>query len=641
MKDLSLRRKLRRVVFALLVCAACSPSHDASAWDTSARPSQEQEQKTREVEAAKPAKKRGQSVLRGRVLYADTKRPVRRAHIVVMRLDHLFRANKKDEEAASAANESSSSPVTVVTNARGEFSVKNLVAGHYAVNVSASGIVSTGNFLNPGQYVLSAVGALPERLVELDGANEVEKEILVERGGAISGRVFYADGEPATNVSVALYCRVKDELVPCGIGGASTDDRGYYRFEGLVAGEYAAGASEQNISGNEHDRSAQDFTTFTGAYHPASRSLRRAETVRVETGRETEDVDITFGDETLRRVSGVVRWRHDNRPVRRALIRLRRAESPEAGAQPSSSMMLGAAANPRYAQYAVRYLGAGETRSAWTDEEGRWSFGEVPDGSYVVHVMVSLERKTPQASQAPSGEASRSQKLTVSGGDVTDFQVLMTEGGRVSGTVTVEGGGQVPASSVYVTATPLSGFAGSLGYSLPQVVRPDGTFMVEGVTPGEVSLDVYVGSQHEDGLYLKSVTGPNGVDLMRSTLRVAEDAEVGGVRVVLGSDSATLTGRVRAEGGAVFGTMLLIVAADSGLWAAPRRTLFAYAAADGSFHVSCPPGDYLIIPLRGGAGEYNSLLDFVAARAAHSLRVTLRPNERKSVEVSVPEDDED
>src|SRR5262249_969268 len=78
-------------------------------------------------------------------------------------------------------------------------------------------------------------------------------EIELERGAAIGGIVHYDDGSPANSVEVSVFRQEKDgKLVPVTIQladrmgivnprtVAQTDDKGYFRISGLLAGKYIA-----------------------------------------------------------------------------------------------------------------------------------------------------------------------------------------------------------------------------------------------------------------------------------------------------------------------------------------------------------------------------------------------------------------
>src|SRR5688500_362050 len=74
----------------------------------------------------------GNSTIRGVVTYADTGRPLRYASVRV----------RNDKNGGWVQD--------TVTNRHGEFSVKNVPAGHYLVFVHSPGILEPSFFLGPG-----------------------------------------------------------------------------------------------------------------------------------------------------------------------------------------------------------------------------------------------------------------------------------------------------------------------------------------------------------------------------------------------------------------------------------------------------------------------------------------------------------
>src|SRR6266545_1834143 len=164
----------------------------------------------------------GTSAISGRVLTADTGRPVKRARLTVSGGGRGGR--------------------TVITDDQGRYQITELAAGNYTVTASKSGFVDAvfgqRRPLQPGTQVQLA-----------DGQTVADIDLRLTRGGVITGRVADEDGEPLARALVTVqryqYVRGERQLTPAG--GDQTDDRGQYRVFGLPPGDYYVSASAAGL----------------------------------------------------------------------------------------------------------------------------------------------------------------------------------------------------------------------------------------------------------------------------------------------------------------------------------------------------------------------------------------------------------
>src|SRR5437868_7081230 len=167
---------------------------------------------------AQPAAPAPTGRITGRVVAADSGRPVKRARVFVT--------------AAEVPGGRG-----MLTDDSGVFDLTELPAGRYTLTVSKSGFVS----LSYGQRRPLQAGT-PLQLA--DGQQLKGIEFQLPRGSVISGRVLDEDGDamPAVNVRVMRYQYLQGErrLTPAGNG--QTDDKGQYRVWGLMPGEYYVNA---------------------------------------------------------------------------------------------------------------------------------------------------------------------------------------------------------------------------------------------------------------------------------------------------------------------------------------------------------------------------------------------------------------
>jgi hypothetical protein len=565
------------------------------------------------------------STLRGHVSYEGTGRPVRRARLML-----LAKGNRGTE-------------MTGVTNSHGDFQIKNVSEGKYFIMVDAAGVVTPLSLvdfemLKNEKPNYDEVSKQFEE-ISIDGINDKEVEVRARRGGAISGRVAYQDGDPAINVRVTILRRRDGELKqfltsmsPAAIFGYQTDDRGFYRFSGLPPGEYVVGATENIEHGDPRHNIEDDFmgaALFGGnslvmTYYQDATSARNATTIKIEAGEEEKNIDITISDRALHTISGTVRARRGGRPLARAHVSLTTKEKRQGPSQVIP-----------YEEFLP---------NSETDEMGQWSFNEIPDGDYVINVQPAYEAPEPTTVSEESKEVSpalivshnkkkfstKQQAVKVAGRDVTDLVVELTEGARITGTVTVEGGKPFP-SSVFITAQPPGE---ELAVSSPWPVNSDGSFMVDGLPSGKLYLYAY---SPDKKYYAKSMIA-DGLDLLREPLLVQESAEIKDVRVILSADGGTLTGRVlTSQGGPPLSNSgIMLYPADSSLWALPGRVIFEETDDLGEFNISAAPGEYLFLVVRNGEKAQGSREEFIKSRAATAPHVTLQANEQKSMEIIAP-----
>ena len=182
----------------------------------------------------RPTPEPPKSTIRGRVFYEDTGRAVKRTSIMLM-------------------GKGGGRELSGLTDNNGVFEIKDVVAGTYYAFVNAPGVVSPlayADISKQKEGMDEAVEGFPPIIV--NGISDLDVQIPARRGGAISGRIMYADGDAAVGVKVEILRKVKEKFITVipnfssiismmmggGGGGFQTDDRGVYRFAGLPNGEY-------------------------------------------------------------------------------------------------------------------------------------------------------------------------------------------------------------------------------------------------------------------------------------------------------------------------------------------------------------------------------------------------------------------
>ncbi len=543
-----------------------------------------------------PARK---GVARGRVIYEDTRRPLRRIQVA------LFDPAAKSRRLLMAW-----------TNSRGEFQIRDVPFGTYFVSVEAPGIIRADPY---------RAGDTPreQMTITVDATAPPEAVIRVKRGGAISGKVTYADGDPVINASIRPFLKKDGKWIPVYVGGPSndrvlTDERGIYRISGLSPGEYVIGAAEQKMGieltmqdgpGNHLNRSLLPATFYDGVT-----SLSSATVLEVESGEEETGINITLVERSMHTISGTVTMSTDSLPVARARVSLRRKDEADRASDLEDPVVN-------------------------TDGYGRFVFDEVYESSYALTVTPPQDYSAFQDDQFASKENAVPVKkfvpkrldLIVAGSDLPNVNIVVSTGRRVLGVVTVDGGKSLPRNA-RVALQPADGETSDMPSGLAQ---EDGSFTLEAVPAGRYYIRTAVPPNNQ--YYTKSVMHDR-LDLTREPLVVQEDEDINNLRILISPDVAGLSGRVLASDGKTpaAGVGIMFVSADSAEQMTMSRRMYGFTNADGSFWVTGAPGDYLAIIMRRGESWLRG--DELVSRAAKAQRLTLQAGENKKVDLVLPSD---
>lgn len=596
-----------------------------------------------ESEASKK-KQPADSTVYGRVVYDDTGRPVRRARVLLV-----------DETGARPE-------YNTLTDADGAFRIERVRAGFYFAFVDIPGVLSPVSFLRNSEVRGRNVPDFTEArkffdTIDVDGNQDSRLTVHARRGAALSGRVTYADGDPAVNVTINLMRRGpggKLEKFLAGINinalaGLKTDDRGSFRISGLPPDEYVIAVSEQvdhGEKGNEggmRDPMASVLESLSGqqflmTFYPSATSAKEAVVVKAEAGVERSGLDITIPERALHKVGGVVRGKNDKRPVAGATVTI---FSREDGTGAASAL-----GPDRYTEH----------NTTTADAEGLWEFREIPEGSYAINVKPPEEHETelsedgegpPEGNMNSGYSRTRTKKkrgyatarrdLEVIDSDLSGVAVELNDGARVSGTVAYENGKKEGygyfrlrrvSDGTELTQDELSGSLNS--YIL------DSRFEIAGLPAGKYFLQ-FSGFGDEGKAYVKSMTW-NGRDITREPLELAEGASVEGILVTISTTPSKL--RARASGGArnaaMRGVNVTLLPSDLTGWSPYTQQLSCSTDDGGACEIAAPPGEYRVVAIQtsAAAGAYEAEL---RRRAPAAPRVTLAARETRDFEVALPE----
>ena len=627
-----------------LACALFAPAEARRAAQIRERPPRDPEAITSNV--------------RGRVLYDDTERPARRARIMLVaeggaRTEHY-----------------------TTTDARGEFRIANVRAGSYYAFVDVPGVLSPVAFISLGDLRTGNGPGMPDlgegrdlfELIEVKGKEDVVVTVRARRGASLSGRVTYADGDPAVNVTINLMRRdaagrlqkFLTGINMVSMSGLRTDDRGMYRLSGLPPGEYVIGVNEPVSHTPESERQRPDHMPeliealagqqFLMTFHPSTTSVKEAATVKVAAGEERTDVDVRILERELRTVAGVVLSRRERRPLKGARVAILRRDDPVG--MPGTTDLHDPFESTR--------------NGTTTDEEGRWQFTEIPDGPYTIVVkpadeyepgggppgvsmnsvmvngnrVVSAENSNAGAYRPPRrkrGHAPARRNVEIAG-DVSDVTFELSDGGRVSGVLTSEGGAGMTYASVSLVRV-AEGSAGATQEARSADIM-EGRFSVEGLPAGRYFIQPSTYGE-ERKFYVKSVTW-NGKDLTREPLVLGEGATAEGVQIVFARGPAELRVKAVSAGDrrpVLYALVTLLPAGGNDAPAAPpqaARTHTCWTDEYGACTLTAAPGEYRVVARsRRSLREGNEAE--VMRRAVAAPLVSLRAGETKELETVVPD----
>jgi hypothetical protein len=499
----------------------------------------------------------------GRVLAADSGRPVKRARVFV-----------------SAAEMPGGRGM--LTDDSGVFDLAELPAGRYTLTVSKSGFVS----LSYGQRRPLQAGT-PLQLN--DGQQLKGVDFQLPRGGVISGRILDEDGEPVpgASVSVMRYQYQQGERRLSQAGNGQTDDRGQFRVWGLMPGDYYinALARQQNFGGpfggpfgggrggpaagpggGRGGRGApaavsaddQEQLNYAPTYYPGVTNVDQARPITLGVSQELGDINFNLQLVRTALISGHV-INPDGTPTTSGNVQL----MPEAGT--TRGVQIG------------RNVGS---RIQW---DGAFALPNVPPGRYVIRARGQDTDPPQYASTA----------IAVTGEDVDDVRVVLQPGGSLTGTVSFLPGGTPVPDITQMRITAPSTEQGPPGPQPNARVDKDGKFSMDGVSAGPHLIRPNGGMR---GWVLKAVT-INGRDVTDTPIDVRSGQTVSNVAIVFTDKQNEISGTITDQSGTPMPDYtVLAFPTDSTLWRPQARQIMTTRPDQtGKYRIrGLPTGEYFL-----------------------------------------------
>ncbi|MGE0451696.1 MAG: collagen binding domain-containing protein [Vicinamibacterales bacterium] len=594
-----------RFVSALLVCVAvlpgagpAAPSAQQTPRGTPSRETPPRDTPPRNTPASASTQTADATArLTGRVLAADTGRPLSRARVFV-----TGNALPGGRGALTAED--------------GSFELTDLPEGRYTVSAGKAGFITLAygqrRPFQPGTPLQIQAGE------HLSGI-----EIRVPRGSVIAGQIFDETGEPLPGAIIRVLrqdlAQGAPRLVPAGAG--QTDDRGSYRVWGLNPGDYyvSAIAPPPGVGRRGGDSNRPFIQAFAGrgfiaapahpaaggevepvgyapTFYPGVGSAADARAVSLGLGTEAAGVDFSILLVHTARVSGRV-VRADGTGATGGNIALA-ADSIASGAR----------------------SGFGSVYSSRVDGNGDFTVSGVPPGRYLLRARAESGSE-PQFAVQP---------LTVAGDDLSDLTVVLARAATVDGRVSfrVDASQQPPdPRQVRVIAPSLDGDLPGAG----QAARVDqsGAFTMSGVQPGRHLIRAQGAPR---GWTLEAVL-VRGRDVIDQPLDIGSGEALTDVSLVFTDRLTELSGTIADDrGAAVTDYTLLAFSVRSEHWQPPSRHIAtARPDQDGRFQLrGLPPGEYYVVPIDPGVpGEWLQPA-FLELQRDRAERVVLAAGEVKT-----------
>lgn len=556
------------------------------------------------------------ATVRGKVLYDDTARPAR----------YVMIALAEDKSSVSTY-----SLTFVKTDENGDFVLKNVKAGTYIPYIKSDGVmnVDSFNFAIRGM----AKDEIPAdffQKINVSGLGEFQVEVRAKRGGAVSGRIIYADGEAAVGVKVEVlkkngerYDNASQIYGNQGVGTATTDDRGFYRLTSLPAGTYIVRVIEpvshsQKIS--QYDYSSQyNQSTTLRTYFPEGEDPKKARELEITYGQEQTAIDVTLPDRQLFDISGMVIQKANKQPIDKANIMFYRlSESNE-----------------------VTVSGGFGGNSTTSAKSGNWSLQNLPKGKYRIVVSQGYNYQSDgQNNQNKQEFSSITKEIEITDKDIPDLVFEMTAGASIEGTVTIDGGKDVPQDIRLYVANMQTGETSFSDYVTSTQNRQQNSqpskqrnFRIGKLNEGKYRL-VYMGGGKT--FYVKSISG-NGVSGGNElTISVKEGEKLTGVQVVLASDVGTVKGKVEGFDGSQ--TFVVLLKTGATIEQAQSQSFSAVVKPNGDYEVQAAPGEYsiFVISSKNRPKTQAEATDWLKTLLENASKITVRANETETMTLSMP-----
>jgi hypothetical protein len=423
------------------------------------------------------------------------------------------------------------------TDSSGQFKFEGLPPGKYDLRATKP---SEGTAI----YGATSVRELGELITLEDSEARPSVKLRFLHSATISGRVLDPHGDPSRDVAVTLLKpgRNLEERVLVRYRGAATNDRGEYRLDDIVPGQYYLHA--------EQPREFLGGEPFVRQFLGGARESKDSAILNIHGGENLTGVDFHMTSEPGVPVHGHVTGLPDTGHNAEAI-----------------TIMLWEAD-----EYVETYTGSPQTLKA---PDYAFSFDLTP-GRYRIDASVQIAGKGWTASQfVETHQAS------------DEVTLVLAPPRDITGKLRIEGLGGPSAGSFDIRLT-----RRGVGPRISAPVAADGTFTLRQVPPGEWILNI---NPLPPGAFLKVARlGDQDIRFARMQISPGSEESIG---IVISMNTAQVHGEVRA--GSRDSKRAGILIAPTGQYSTLTRFYYDVAADDsGKFELKdIAPGKYKIFAL--------------------------------------------
>lgn len=527
-------------------------------------------------------------VIRGTVLSATTKEPLRRTDVT---LTSAMRSGSGSGPGPAIMPGGMPSMTKSVTDAEGNFHFSDVKPGTYFLRAERSGYVAA-------QYGSRGPGSPPVQLTVRAGQDVTNLRIEMTPQAVIAGRVLDDEGEPMQNVMVMVVNADATQQAGrrpgprmFGMGSqAQTDDRGQFRLHNLPPGRYLLQVTPGRIGGmpvTAQTSETGEEMGFVTTYYPGVTDPSQASKIETTPGAELSGFDFRLKRTRVFRVRGQV-LDPLGQPAKNYFVNV---------------MPKAAVYGPLMAQ----------------------QFYPMPNGGFEIRNLVPGSYRMMVRSNMAGGEGlSYSDTFEMGPQNVEGLILRLQSPVSVKGTVQQPSEQKLDLSSMRVM---LQGDMPMMQRGGPPPVKDDGYFEVENVPPGRYRLN-FMGLQ---GGYIESIRYGDS-DVMASEFDVTSSPAP--LRVVVRSGGASVSGVIQQDGKPASGLVYLIPAEPA--LRSPQTVRSATPDQEGQFTLNnLRPGDYLVLALsEADWGIWDDPVDFQAIQSK-AKKVSLKETSKELVELAI------
>jgi hypothetical protein len=564
---------------------------------------------------------------------------------------------------------------SAITDDDGRFLIERLPAGRFTIRVSrASFITSIYGAKRPGKPGTPVVVAAGQRVADL--------RVTLWRGAVIAGSVRTEDGQPAPGLPVRVFAaRQSNEpsIFTLDNNGVKTNDAGEFRIFGLQPGTYLVsvtppvlqGMPPISVSEAEMDaafaalraRKPAPATTpasppptatstpsrsratpapppptpaplapskpfaYSAIYFPGTANMSQATPITLVAGQVIDNVDLQLQRVATASIGGIVTM-------------------PDGAGAAGARVQVTQTPPPGYT-LEVPMQAAG-TAYATALPDGRFRIPAVGPGEYTLTARANPPGVV--SSGFEGGPALWSeQRLSVSGGDITDLPLNLEPGPALTGRIAFSEGTLKPPADLtqlrvsLVTPASLTSRAPRLGSEFnpapPMALKADGTFEIGGIPPGAYLFQVTGPGVGPAGWWMRSmISGDRDRDLLDRLIEVRPGSPSMNVVLSMSDRHTELSGTLRTQTGQPQADVVVIAfSSDRTMWGqAARRVRAVRPGADGRYAMpDLPPGDYLVGVVTDVDPEDVQNSALLETLIPASVKVTIGEGEKKVQDLAI------